>query len=220
MSDYLSLSKLTTRIENETGISMPDFSLLPKDQLYELVKVLKHSGQRMADISRLLKVSPKTAYNYLHKAHQGMIDELETKKYIDIYTEQLDELEARRDKFLREAIIIKDSGIREDIDSTTGEKVMRQGYTRDYIELMRLVRDYDKLIIDLKKSVGFIPVQNPDQIYSQISDKNPDTHQSNEDDILEMNTPELQKLLLEKLQGKSPSLGGNALKAIQDESIL
>lgn len=220
MSDYLSLASLTSRIEAETGITMPDFKDMPKDELFDLVKNLKHSGQRMADIARLIGVSRKTAYNYLYKAHQSVIDELETKKYIDIYTEQLDELEARRDKYLREAMIIQDSGRREDVDPVTGVKTVRQGYTRDYIELMRLVRDYDKLIIDLKKSVGFIPVQNPDQIYGRISEKNPETHENSDEDILEMNTPELQQLLLKKLQGKAPPLGGNALKAVADQQIL
>jgi len=209
-------------IERLTNMSPIDASRLASEDLPEVVRRLKNAGHRMTDIAKYIGKSRRQTYNYLKKAKDGLVEELENKKYLDIFVDTLDELESRRDQFLREADMISRAGEREGQLDENGDPIQRRGSTRDYAELCRLIRDYDKLIIDLKKSVGFIPTASEsNNLYTTLGDKNPDNFESTDNDPVELNTAELQQALLHKLQNKAPRLSsGSPLKDKQDENIL
>jgi len=213
------IQELLNQVQEVTDTPI-DFSSLKKEDYPELVLALCNAGHKKSHVAALLNISRRTVYNYLNKARDSVKEELENVKYIDIFVEQLSILEDRRDSLLRDANLISVAGKRNTYDED-GNLIKKTGSTRDYTEVMRLVRDYDKMIIDLKKSVGMIPVNQPDNIYSNMRDRNPDNKEVSESEVLEMNSEELQKQLLKKLQHKAPPLQQETkLKQLKDEKVL
>jgi predicted DNA-binding protein YlxM (UPF0122 family) len=179
------------------------------------------SGESMIAIADYFEVSRQTAYNYHNKAKNERLAELENKTYLDIFVDRLHELEAQRDVYRKLVERIQsghDLG-EEELDPRTGEVKVKTSHLRNISEIGKLIRDYDKLILDLEYAVGLIPKNNPDSIYGKVSDRNPESHQD-EKSLIDLNDDELSQKLLDTLTKKMYQVGDNTLKNIKDEKVL
>ena len=140
--------------------------------------------------------------------------ELENKSYLDIFVEKIYELETTRDKY-RQMIEAIRSGT--DILEASG-KSGKTSHLRNIAELGKLIRDYDKIILDTYYAVGLIPKQDPQGIYGKMSDRN--VMKEDDRDLIDYSDEEMAELLLDTLTKKQTKLGDNALKSVKDEKVI
>lgn len=199
-----------------TGKKLPCPKNMSTDEKAVLVCRLKMAGESMTKIAEYLGVSRKYAYDLKKKAENELRDELECRTYLDNFVSILHELTETRDihrKRVNDILSLINNG---GVDPVTGEKIGRVGSNRDLSEAARLVKDYDKLIIDLQKSVGVIPTVDVNP-YNSIKDKSP-TEIDGSTPLVEKNSEELMQILLDKLQSKQSSL--TPLKNMKDEPVI
>lgn len=153
--------------ENANGgnSSLPESSQSQRDKI-KLAYELKQHGYPVAEIAEKLGCCQKTVYNYLNKYRQEYLDELEASKALDIVIENLTEIRDLKDLCLRLACQIAEE---EHLDPVTGITTPKKGSFRDKAEVLRLVRDFIRMEIDLKTQVGLLP-KTPEKIYESIGD--------------------------------------------------
>ena len=111
-------------------------------------------------------------------------------KSIDVVVQNLVQIDDLSDLCLK---LAKQIAEEKHLDPLTGEITEKRGSFRDKAEMLRLVRDFMKMRIDLLSNVGIIPKQ-ADRIYNILSDQR-QTSEKSEDDI--PSRPELEKKALE-----------------------
>jgi hypothetical protein len=199
-----------------TGSDLPCPKTLSQEDMITLVYMLNVvNGESMTSITNWLGISRQQGYNLLKKADEETLTELENLNYLTLFAKELHALEATRALHrsrVSNLLKIIENGF---VDNETGEKREKTGINRDLSEAARLVRDYDKIIIDFKKSFGVIPDKavNP---YGSMRDKAPKDQADQE--IYNKSSEQLIGILLDKLMNRPSSL--NVLKNIKDESVL
>lgn len=197
-----------------TGKDLPDPDSLLPDEKCALTHQLKMAGESMMAIANYFGVSRQSAYNWLNKAKDHRLIELENKSYLDIFVEKIYELETTRDKYRQMIETIRSGTDILEVDGKNG----KTSHLRNIAELGKLIRDYDKIILDTYYAVGLIPKADPQGIYGKMSDRN--KLMEEEKDLVDHTDEELSSLLLETLTKKKRVLGGNALKSVKDEKVL
>lgn len=199
-----------------TGKNLPNPQNLTVDEKAALAHHLLMSGESKVAIAKFLGVSRQQVYNLLKKADEQRLSELECQTYLSNFVKVLHELEATRDIHRNRVTAILKIIENGWIDPETGEKREKTGLNRDLSEAARIVRDYDKLIIDLQMKVGIIPVnsQNP---YESLKDRAPKTENTDNQELQDKTPDELVGLLLHKLMNRPTS---SLLKSVKDENIL
>jgi len=172
--------------------AMPDPSALPQVDKIRLAKSLKGKGYSIDEIAAHLKCCPKTIYNYLNKARQERLAELEACKSIDVLVENLETIENLQDLCLKLACQISNE---KQIDPLTGKIVKKNGSPRDKAELLRLVRDFLKMKIDLELRTGVMP-STADRIYDILADKAKSADAKEE---AASTRPELEQMVIDRL---------------------
>ena len=94
----------------------------------------------------------------------------------------------------------------------------KTSHLRNIAELGKLIRDYDKIILDTYYAVGLIPKQDPQGIYGKMSDRN--VMKEDDRDLIDYSDEEMAELLLDTLTKKQTKLGDNALKSVKDEKVI
>ena len=219
--ESFAIPNLFDRYANISGRDLPVPESLTPQEKYALTASLRMAGESMMAIAKYFGVSRQTAYNYFNKSKEERLSDLESKTYLDIFTDRLFELEEQRDIYRKTIERIRIGGEDQDeVDPRTGEVRPKTSHLRNISELGKLVLSYDKMIIDLEYAVGLIPKNNPEGIYGRLSDRNPNSEDVTKH-LYEMNDEEISNVLLDKLmEKKSGSFGGNALKSIKNENIL
>jgi len=201
-----------------SGKALPDPETLELNDKCLLAFQLEMAGETKTAIAKYFKVSRPTIYSYIKKAHDERISEMENQTYLEKAIQRLNELETQREQHRKVLEDLRNSGGSE-IDPVTGEEIVKTSHLKIYAECARLIRDYDKLIIDFEVMLGLLPKNSPSELYSTLSEKNPE-HHTDSDDLSQLQDSEISALLLNKLKQKPPQLGNTILKEIKDEKIL
>ena len=176
-------------------------------------------GETKTSIAKYFGVSRPTIYSWIKEANNERLTELENKTFQDKYIDRLNELEIKRDYYAREVEKIRKIGDTGEIDPVTGEAIIVTSHYKTMAEMARLVRDYEKAIIDLEIIVGIIPKNDPGQLFNTLGDYNPDMEKDQEN-LLELEEEEVSLILLNKLRQKQTKLGDSILKKVKDEKII
>ncbi len=128
---------------------------------------MKSHGYSVPEIAAHFGCCAKTVYNYLNKYREVYLEELEAMKSIDIVVQNLVQIDDIADLCLK---LAKQIAEEQHLDPLTGQITDKKGSYRDKAEMLRLVRDFMKMRIDLLSNVGIIPKQ-ADRIYSILSDQ-------------------------------------------------
>ena len=198
---------------------LPDPNELSLDDKCILCRQLVSIGESKAAISRYFGKSRPTIYAWLKRANDERLSELENKTFQDKYIDRLNELEIKRDYYAREVEKIRKIGDEGELDPVSGEMIVNTSHYKIMAEMARLVRDYEKAIIDLEIIVGVIPKNDPGQLFNSISDYNPEL-ETDKENLLEMEDEEVSMMLLNKLRQKQTKLGDTILKKVKDEKII
>lgn len=209
------MSDLFKNFREITGKNLPCPKNLSLDEKAALVHQLKMAGENMTAIANYLGVSRKYAYDLLKKANQERLEELECQTYTSNFVSLLHDLEATRD--LHRKRVSKLHKIIENgwINPDTGEKIEKTGLNRDLSEAARIVRDYDRLIIDVQKMAGVLPDKNPNP-YGTLRDKAP-KEVSDVKELRDRASDELIEMLLNKLMNRPAT---SILKSMGNDPIL
>jgi transposase-like protein len=203
-----------------TGQDLPKPKDLSDDEKIILAYTLKHSGNSVASIAKYFGVSRPTIYSWVNKYVEETVSEIENKTYLDLFAEILTDLMSRRDIYRN---IIADLNSPEntvEVDPATNLPVKKTTHLKNLAEVGRLARDYDSLIIDLMKHVGFIPKDDASSLFGTLKDRDP-SNISEDKDLVEFSDEEVDELLLRKITKKgSPILGDTKLKKIKDEKLV
>jgi len=201
-----------------TKQDLPDPNTLSYDDRCLLAFQLDMIGESKTAIANYFGVTRPTVYTYLKKATDQKISELENQTYLDKTIQRLNELETQREMHRKTLESIRASAGTE-IDPVTGETIHKTSHLKPLAEIARLIRDYDKLIIDFEVMLGLLPKNNVTELFSRLSDKNPE-NQVDKDDLTELSDDKMTELLLNKLKQVPPQLGNTTLKEVKDEKIL
>jgi transposase-like protein len=132
---------------------------------------LLESGLHVREIAARLGVSIKTVYGWRAEYRNELIQELETLKYIDLFSDKLDELDRAKNLCLKLASRI--SGTDAQYDPEKDEVVSEKPKYREFSELMRLHHTYLKTEIELLSRVGFIPAK-AEMLSDRVSTEKPE----------------------------------------------
>lgn len=178
-------------------ITPQDIQKLTTSEKIQLAVALKREGWHVDAIATHFGCCQKTIYNYLTKARDERLNELEAVKSIDILVENLDAIENLEDLCLKMASQIASE---HEVDPVTGEIKPKKGSYRDKAEFLRLVRDFRKMKIDLEVKTGVLP-NSADQIYRILQEQHAKAQSSDEE--AKISRPELEAKLKERLQNQA-----------------
>ena len=165
---------------------------LTSQEKIRLAISLRRQGYNVEEISKHLHVCKKTVYNYLNKAREHRLEELESCKSIDVLIENLDSIESLEQLCMKFALDMADE---KRLDPLTGEIIPKRGSPRDRAEMLRLVRDFVKMRVDLLQKSGVLP-SSADKIYDVLAKNN---KLESESEAKEETRPELQKRVMDRL---------------------
>lgn len=214
------MSNFFERYSRIIGKELPDPSALTLDEKCLLASRLSSVGETKTSIAAYLGVSRTTVYTYLNRVIDQEIQELENKRYLEKYMERLNELEVQRDYYRRILETVRESGDYEEMDPKTGRMIPKTSHLRNLAEVGRLVRDYDRMILELEQVVGFIPKHNPSELFTTLTEYDPKTKDLASVEVDLLSESEIEEILMTKLQKRPPKLGKNALSELKDEKLI
>lgn len=174
--------------------SRPDLSKLTQEETIRYAQNLRHQGITVLEISDHLGCCVKTVYNYLSKAREKRLTELESCKSIDVLVDNLESIENFSDMCLK---MTSQIATEKHLDPITGEIIEKNGSLRDRAEILRLGRDFLKMKIDLELRTGVMP-SSVDRAYQVLSEQaTQDDGASDEGD--QESRPELEKRVLDRM---------------------
>jgi len=195
---------------DKTDLDFPDASGLGVPQKAALAQRMRSVGCKVVEIAEHLGLKPTRVYQLLKYEIDQDITELENQTFLDSLMIQIRQIEDEIDKCrtIQERIL-------ESTDPNTGTT---RRPNREYMELGRLIKDYIKMLIDLKRVGGIIQTIDADMsLDNKLSDLRPETAETS---VNEKNSEELKELLLAKLSGTSGSIRPKSLADIKDDRIL
>lgn len=190
-----------------TGREFPDPSGLGTPQKAALVQRMFSVGCKAKQIAEHMNLSVPRVYQLRKIEIEQDVTELENQTFLDSLMIQIRSIEDDIDEYksIQGRILGSD-------DSTDRRP------NREYLELGRLVKDLQKMVIDLKRIGGILPsVAGDMSIYSTLEDSKPTETDST---LIEKNSEELTNLLLDKLTGKTQSIRPKTLAEIKDDKVL
>lgn len=200
-----------------TGVEFPGPEGLGTPQKAALARRMRNMGHSVAEIAEHFNVSVQRIYQILKLAADQEISEIENHTFLDSLITQIMSLQDTIDyyKKIQQGIRCKYKEDEDDSDTTPDGK-KKKGSIRDFVEVGRLISNYEKMKIDLMKVGGLLPVINDHtSLHSSIADKKP----QEEEDHTNLNDEKITEMLLQKM-AKTPVGLKKTLKDVKDDKIL
>lgn len=180
---------LKVKLPEET--SGVDLESLTPEQKIELSLVWRTKGASVTAIAKTFGVSRRTIYQWLAKAKEHFISNMEEMTYLELIADHDIQLETLENIVLAELdrITAPEYGM----DSTGQINVKQRGSIKDISDLTRTVLSIRQQRMQLHTTVGLIP-RVPDKLHHQIGGST--VEQSEE---YEMSSEELRLKLMDKL---------------------
>ena len=182
-----------TMSDFDPNYTPPDPSNMTDEEKIRTAYEWKQQGLSVVEISDSFGVSQKTVYNWGNKWRDNYLQELEECKALDVIIKHLSDINDLGDLCLR---LVHQIGQEKSFDPRTGRITEKKGSLRDQAEMMRLVRDFKRMEIELQTVTGIIP-REPERIYDKLSQRQVSTEVV-EDTVLAR--PELERQALERFQ--------------------
>lgn len=170
-----------------------EIDAMPVGAKVSAAAAMRSQGVRTEEIARIFGVTTRTVYNWFAQYRDEYIQELESQKHIDVFTEQLQFLQEYEQRVQRVAARM---GYDPDIQVDKNSKI--KGKLADWVNLMKLAAQIREQQVRLHQFVGTLPKQ-PERIHHTISDLSSKTGE-NKDDISKLTRDDLEKMTLKRLQ--------------------
>lgn len=177
----------------DANYTPPDPSNMTNEERVRTAAEWKQRGMPIIEIADFFGVSQRTIYNWIKIHRDTYVQELEECKALDVVVKHLSDITNLGDLCLQ---IAHQIGQEKALDPRTGEIIHRKGSLRDQAEMLRLVRDFKRMEIDLQQSTGILP-KEPERIYSKLEEMQR-AGDVVEDEVLPR--PELERAALDRLQ--------------------
>ena len=168
-----------------------DINALTPEQKIELSLVWRTKGASVTAIAKTFGVSRRTIYQWLAKAKEHFISNLEEQTYLELIADHDVQLETLENIVLAELDRITSPEFNMDPSGQINQKT--RGSVKDISELTRTVLSIRQQRMQLHTTVGLIP-RVPDKLHHQIGGS---TVEQNEE--YEMTSEELRLRLMDKL---------------------
>lgn len=180
--------------EYDPNYKPPDPATMTDQEKIRVAYDWKQAGMPVVEIADYFKVCQKTVYNWINKYRDEFLNELEATRSLDIVVKQLHDITDLSDLCLR---IAHQIGQEKAIDPRTGKIIQKKGSLRDQAEMLRLVRDFKRMEIELQMSTGIIP-KEPERIYGALQERHAVAEEIDDDEIT--SRPDLERKALERLK--------------------
>ena len=198
--------------EQKTGRKLPDPNKLSDEAKWYLTRQLKNSGERINDIAEYFGKSRQTIWAWHKKSLDSRLNEIECNTFLDIFMQDLVNLEDTRDELKRDAERIRALKDNNWLDQNGELVTNKSDYLRHLEAIQRNIITYEKLIIDYKSKIGLMP-SDTSGLFGSLSEMNPENVM--EDNETNLSDEEVNTRLMERLFGKKPML-----REIKDEKVL
>lgn len=190
------------RQQCEQSIQKHDLENMSSESKMALADSLHRQGVRKKQIAAYFDVNVKTIYAWLSKYNEHFLEELEAKKGIELFAEQLQAIENLESLLKYEASHMGADQI--EVDPKTGERRLVPNSSKkslsDKAKLLQLAIQCRQMQINLFTQTGLIPKQS-ERIYHTVSDNK--IEDDSENDVSRMSKDSLTEQTLLKLYGQT-----------------